>query len=135
LIDGGHATVQVHHEHCLSTRRDQSLQASGVESVRVGVNVTEHRPRPGGDDGGDRWDPGIRRYDHLSARLDAYGLQRNADGVRAGLDTDALEVRAVIGGKGLLEGCALRPENEPASIEDAANGRVKLAADFADGQP
>ena len=84
-----------------SRRRGIEAESSAPTSTRTGVR---RRLR----DGLDRRDERERRHDHLVTRLDAGGEQREAEGIEAARDADAVTSSAE-GRKRRLELLHLRP--------------------------
>jgi hypothetical protein len=74
-----HRTGEVHRDDRLRARRDRRLHLMGIDAVAVGQHVGEHRQRAGLVDAGRGADEGVGGGHHLGARLDARGLQRDAN--------------------------------------------------------
>ncbi len=74
----------------------------------------------------DRWHGGVRDGDHLVARTDPDGAQREFDRVRPVGDSDRVR-DAVIGGELGFEGAHLGAEDVPAAVQHPQRCRVDLA--------
>ena len=73
--------VQVHHQHRASAGRHASIDLRGVQRVRAGIDIAEHRTRASSHHRRDGWDARVGRHQHLIAGLDAERKQADAQGV------------------------------------------------------
>jgi hypothetical protein len=97
-----------------STAAGSMLSVTGSTSTsRVGPQVARHLHRGG---------EGQRGRDHLVARPDADGLQRQVQAGGGGVDGDGLQATTQVVGKFLLEGLGLRPGRHPARAQRARHG-------------
>lgn len=135
----GQPTVQMHRDDGPGARRDGALDHGRVDVEGPRIGIDQHRRCAGIADGGDRRDEGHRRGDHLIARPDAEGEQRQVQRRRARVQRDRL-ARPAIGGEAALEGLdaragdigAARQGLEHRGIEFLANARI-LRADIKQG--
>jgi hypothetical protein len=102
--------------------RDRRLDGGRVDVERDGIDV--HQPRVGPQVARHlhRGGEGQRGRDHLVARPDADGLQRQVQAGGGGVDGDGLQATTQVVGKFLLEGLGLRPGRHPARAQRARHG-------------
>jgi hypothetical protein len=125
-VHGGGLAVQVDDQDRLCRGTGVTLDLRGVEGVRVGVDVAEHRPGAGRHDGGDRRHASVRRHEDRVAAADAERAQANAQRVGARANADHGPLGGVIGRELALEVVQLGPHQEPAAVQHARHGRVHL---------
>ena len=108
--------------------RDQRLDRRRVEIERVRAAIGKYRARAHPRHAAAGRKKGECGADHLVARTEAQGHQRDQEGVGSGghahAEADAGNLRRVI-----FEILDLRPQDELAGREDAREGVAKLAGD------
>src|SRR5262249_30866279 len=75
--------IQVYHQHGAGAGRSAQLKFGRVDAMRHRIDVAEDGSGASGDDRGYGWHASVGRHQHLIARLDTYGAERNGDRVRA----------------------------------------------------
>jgi hypothetical protein len=123
----GAASVQVNGDDRARSVADRPGDALRVEGEAVESDVGEDGARARALDACDGRDAGVRRRDHLVARLDADREQGDRQRIRARGDADRV-ASAAEGGELVLEGAELLREDEPAAAEDATDRAVDLLA-------
>ena len=122
--------VQVDWNDRARSRPDRRGNRRGVDGVSVAIHVDQHRLGADRGNGQHRGDEGVRRCDHLVARADAKGAQRQLDGGESAANRNRVpraDERGVFGFE-LFDG---RTKNEVAPLEDAADGRFDLRRECA----
>ena len=111
---------EVHGQQAAGARRHRHLRGGGVHQVGAGLDVREDRHRPGADDGGHGRHRRVGDGDHLVARADVQGLQRQEEGVGTVGHPDpvcALDA----GGERLLEVAHLLAQDQPTGLQHLAD--------------
>ena len=92
-----HLPVQVHGDHRRRARADQRGRGIGIDQPGVPLHVAEDRRRPGVQHAQRRRDERVPGHQHLVARPDPGGDQRQRERGRAGGDPHALGRLTVVG--------------------------------------
>jgi hypothetical protein len=113
--------VEVDRHDSGRVRGERGLDPLRVHAAGGRVDVHEHRPGAGRGDRLDRGDEGAGHRDHLAARARAEGEQRQAQGLGAVAQADAVLGAAPVR-EGRLELVELGTEREGAGLRDAVEG-------------